>query len=626
MSKVMQEDTSQLYYFGQRILQIIQPLAVGSDRRQVLSTLVRSVADNFAADGCWLLHYPTPDTVEVVANYTYNHLTAAWGMTLGNKKPPEAITPTEWRQPLLAGYKVMVVNTYDRQQVSGCLIVATKGVIWYPETELVLQIVAEYIATALALAELNQQAHIAKVYPALYYHLTQAIVENRELNELFQIAVRDMLTALQLERGMILSLKTSDRTPDRVQVVTAIDAKGGKIENVPRSFALQDSQYCQQALSQAPSPAIFTTSSKTATETDRAIFETSRLPSTVAIPLMGTSSSVRVASAEPNRAPSNATWGWLVLQSSQPRRWLPVELDLLRCTIYQIALARIQKQALRQARNLAANRSSQVQTSLQLQAKLHEAGRKQMEKLRQHNQLKDEFISTVSHELRTPLTSMLMAIKMLRQPDLDPDRQQRYLDILEDQCQREIKLVNDLLTLQQVESQQLEIHPQSIDLNRFIEEKVNQVSQTWQEKKQLRVQLDLPEVSSQLETDESSLNRILEELLVNAGKFAIPHSIVQITAHPEPEATTIEVTNLSKLIPTTDLPQLFDKFRRAEGVTQQAIEGTGLGLALVKSLVEHLHGRIDVSSVPLPNATNNEPQAQTSFAITIPNVLNTDRI
>jgi signal transduction histidine kinase len=619
---MIQEDPSQLYYFGQRILQIIQPLAVGSDRRQVLASLARSVADNFAADGCWLVHYPSSSTMDVVANYTYNHLTAAWGNALAGKKPPSAPNPIEWRQPLLAGYQVMVVDTYDRQQVNGSLIIATKGVTWYPETKLVLQIVAQYVATALSLAEMNQQAHIAKVYPALYYHLTQAIVDNEDLDTLFRIAVEDMLTALQLQRGMILSLRSNDRDkldPQNiyVQVVTAIDARTEPIENLPRFFPLVNSEYCRQALTAVPAPTTLDRL-KNATDTDRVIFDSTRLSNTAMIPLMGTSNA--------DRDPMSAIWGWLVLQDSQPRRWFPVELDLLRCTIYQIALARIQKQALRQAQNVLANRTAQVQTSLQLQSKLHEAGRKQMEKLRHNNQLKDEFISTISHELRTPLTSMSMAIKMLRQPGIDPDRQQRYLDILEEECQREIKLVNNLLTLQQLESQQLEINPQKIDLNYLINEKVSQVSQNWVEKKQLKIDLDLPETSPHLETDLDTLSRIVEELLTNAGKFALPHTIVQIQTKSDREQTTIQITNLSKPISPEDLPYLFTKFHRAEGTTKQAIAGTGLGLALVKSLVEHLQGNVSVTSDPLEQTSEGVEQASTSFTVTIPNVLERDRV
>ncbi|MEO1069940.1 MAG: histidine kinase dimerization/phospho-acceptor domain-containing protein, partial [Cyanobacteria bacterium J06638_6] len=85
------------------------------------------------------------------------------------------------------------------------------------------------------------------------------------------------------------------------------------------------------------------------------------------------------------------------------------------------------------------------------QAHLQSQGQRQTEQMRYLNYLKDDFLSTLNHELRTPLTSMMLAIRMLRRPDLTPERSAMYLDILEQQCTREINLVNDLLMLQTLE-------------------------------------------------------------------------------------------------------------------------------------------------------------------------------
>lgn len=87
-----------------------------------------------------------------------------------------------------------------------------------------------------------------------------------------------------------------------------------------------------------------------------------------------------------------------------------------------------------------------------------------MDQLQELNQLKEEFISTMNHELRTPLTAMSLAIRMLRQPKLPAKRRQKYLDILEQQCNQEIELINDLLSLQQLESNPAYIQKQSLDI------------------------------------------------------------------------------------------------------------------------------------------------------------------
>jgi signal transduction histidine kinase len=652
------QDSREIDYFGQRILQIVQPIAAGGDRREVLPLLAQSVANNFAADGCWVLQYVSPGVVRVAAAACVNHRTNIISGQLPNYKIPSASTPTQWKIPLLPDYQVMVVETRDQDRVTGCLVVATKGVQWYRETKLVFQIVADYVGAALIEEDLQAQAQISRIYPQLHYQLTQAIVENQKVDRLFEIAVADMVEALQLKRGLVLTLKNDGSRPNRnvtppstasqatsatvsasqslklfkderfnisgtvssltlakalvpsttqVQIVTTIDVRAGNTKTLPPSFLLENSHLCKAALANAPNSTIFNNSDQT-TATDKLIFQDDELPSIAMIPLMGATS--------PDRPPADALWGWLVLQNDRSRNWHPVELNLLQCQIYQIALARIQNTTLKQARNAIASRTSQVQTSLQLQTKLHDAGRKRMDKLRQANELKDEFINTIGHELRTPLTSMSLAIKMLRQDNVDPDRRKQYLDILDEQCQREIKLVNDLLKFQQLESNQLEFRPQTIGLNPFVSEQATLVADRWPDSKSIELSLHLPNISPEIETDADSLQHILEELLVNAGKFALPNTTVEVWLTLKSEEVILKISNLSKPIMPEDLPHLFDKFRRGTGTTQQAIAGTGLGLALVKSMVEHVGGTIAVTSDFVESGI-----AKINFTVIIPTVL-----
>jgi signal transduction histidine kinase len=681
---LLMQDSREIDYFGQRILQIVQPIAASGDRRQVLSLLAQSIANNFAADGCWVVQYLSPGVTRVAASACFNHRAQAVSAELPTYNIPSAVNPVQWRIPLLPDCQVMVVETHNQGQVTGCLIVATKGVEWYRETKLVFQIVSDYVGAALIEENLHVQAQISQIYPKLHHHLTQAIVENQQVDRLFEIAVADMVEALQLKRGLVLTLKAGEagkqqrnnsqprgvdqlpgskllspatgisrsemnsnqrgqiqstklvnledrrarllqqpnsqssaltkhpepKTTTQVQIVTTVDVRKGNLASLPPSFFLEDSHFCTAALANAPHPTIFDGNDRS-TATDRLIFQNEQLPSIAMIPLMGAITG--------DRQPADAVWGWLILQHDCSRHWHPVELELLQCQVYQIALARIHQKNLKQARNAVASRTSQVQTSLQIQAKLHDAGRKRMEKLRQANELKDDFINTISHELRTPLTSMSLAIKMLRQPDVDPDRREQYLDILDQQCQREIKLVNDLLKLQQLASNQLEFRPQTIALNPFISEQATIVADRWQERKALELWLHLPQVSPQIETDADSFKYILEELLVNAGKFALPQTMVEVWLNVTPERTVFQITNQSKPIPEQDLPHLFDRFRRGSGVTQQAIAGTGLGLALVQSMVDHIQGTITVISDPISTSI-----AKTSFTVTIPTLIEQD--
>jgi signal transduction histidine kinase len=649
------QDSREIDYFGQRILQIIQPLAAGEDRQEVLTLLAQSVANNFAADGCWVLHYPEPGSIRVAASGCVSHRTNSISTKIPSYTPPPAPTPSLWRMPLLPDYQVMVVEIRDRGRVNGCLMVATKGVEWYRETKLVLQIVADYIGTALIEQELQFQAQISEIYPKLHYQLSQAIVENQKTDRLFEIAVSDMVDALKLKRGLVLKLKTSDPSKQKqsavkvtdlsptdalqletedvwaeqtdepapisaidparalasqstqVQIVTTIDTRNTIAQKLPSFFLLESSQFCREALANVPNPTIFNGSTR-GTPIDRLIFQDDRLPSIAMIPLMG--------STIPDRHPQQSVWGWLVLQHHENRRWHPVELKLLQCQIYQIVLARIHTKSLQQAHSKVDNRTSQVQILLQIQTKLLADARNQMEKLKQANELKDEFINTIGHELRTPLTSMSLAIKMLQQAEIEPERRQQYLNILDEQCQREIKLVNDLLKMQQVESHQLDFRPQSIAIDRFIAEQATFVSERWLDSKSLTLSLHLPNVPHQIDTDAESLKHIVEELLINAGKFASPNTEIAVWVSVEGRLMTIEVTNISKPIADEDLPHLFDKFRRGQGTTKQAIAGTGLGLALVKSLVEHIKGEISLTSTPI-----DETMAKICFIVKIPTVL-----
>ncbi len=279
---------------------------------------------------------------------------------------------------------------------------------------------------------------------------------------------------------------------------------------------------------------------------------------------------------------------------------------------------RTAQQTLRQAQVVADERTAQLQSSQGLLTKLQAAGRRRVEQLDEANRLKDEFISAISHELRTPLTSMSLAIKMLRQPGIDSDRQTRYLDILQQQCAQEINLINDLLTIQQLETNQADFDSsacakgdrQLIMLESLLQPLIARFQETWASKN-LQLKVLLPS-NLQWYTDSESLTRILQELLTNAGKYAHPETIVELTAEQVAGNVVLKVIDRGKLITAADLPYIFQKFRRGKGMTQQAVAGTGLGLALVKSLVQHLQGEVSVTS------TGSEPVAETCFQVSLP--------
>jgi signal transduction histidine kinase len=237
------------------------------------------------------------------------------------------------------------------------------------------------------------------------------------------------------------------------------------------------------------------------------------------------------------------------------------------------------------------------------------------EQLNYLNYLKEDFLSTLNHELRTPLTSMMLAIRMLRRPDLTPERASMYLDILEQQCSRETNLVNDLLMLQSVSAQPSTIAPEAVDLGALLGD-IAEREQGQFARAHLQLKLDLPDHAVILATSRERLNRVLRELLTNARKYAASNSSTLLSLVDNlatDQSVEICVTSIGAGIQTEELPHIFDKFRRGQSATKHAIPGTGTGLALVKGLLEQMKGTITVSSQPL-----HEQHWQTCFKIELP--------
>ena len=230
------------------------------------------------------------------------------------------------------------------------------------------------------------------------------------------------------------------------------------------------------------------------------------------------------------------------------------------------------------------------------QARLYQAAQAQVEELEKLNQLKDDFLSTVSHELRTPISNMKMAIRMLK---LTPtgERAKRYWEILESECDREAILVSDLLDLQRLETaSHADVSHESIWLQDWLPPILTPFKARAQEHQQsLEVEIapDLPS----LWVNPQRLERVLTELLNNACKYTTGQGSIAFSVHNNAGSHSIQfkIRNQAE-IPETELPHIFKKFYRVPNGDPWKRGGTGLGLALVKKLVEQMKGTIDVES------------------------------
>lgn len=462
----------------------------------------------------------------------------------------------------------------------------------------------------------SQQQDLQKTYQHqnLIKQLTILSRSNLELNQMFQVVIASTAESLQADRGLLILLKYTDplfRTQAKKQIPKAKatvvgewtkktqNSRTSKLEILNQSFSLSECGLCQRAFIDSGKPVIFDDlTAQNDISCAVPLFALEELPAVLLMPLES----------------QGKILGFLVLQQSFPRSWQPAELNLVEMVCAQVSNAIIQSQTLRQVQTLVDERTAKLQSSLELQAKLHERTRQYVEQLRQLNELKDEFLSNMSDRLRYPLTNMLMSIRNLRLPGIAPERQLRYLDILEQECTKEINLINDLLTLQKLESPHEAPQLESIDLNTRIEH----IAASFEKKlaeKGLNISIELPQESLRLQTELESFDRILQELLTNACKYSEHDTIVRLHAFHQVDEqidrVIIKVTNIGRAISEEEATYIFDKFRRGKG---RWTPGTGLGLALVKSLVQHLNGAIAVESLPIPDSQ----QSEICFTLTLP--------
>jgi signal transduction histidine kinase len=252
------------------------------------------------------------------------------------------------------------------------------------------------------------------------------------------------------------------------------------------------------------------------------------------------------------------------------------------------------------------------------QARLYQASQAQVEALEKLNRLKDDFLSTVSHELRTPMANIKMAAQMLeivlrrdKLLDADAGSLPRYFQILHSECQREIKLINDLLDLSRLEMATEPLFLTALSLQSWLPNIVKPFSERINSQQQ-HLEVVIPTALAPLSTDQSYLERIITELLSNACKYTPAHGQIAVVVAVERTKARFEISNTGIEIATSDRDRVFEKFYRIPNNDPWKHGGTGLGLALTKKLVETLGGSIWVTSeaglttfiVELPNGVS----------------------
>ncbi len=255
------------------------------------------------------------------------------------------------------------------------------------------------------------------------------------------------------------------------------------------------------------------------------------------------------------------------------------------------------------------------------QSRLYQQTQERLSEVETVSQMKDDFLSTVSHELRTPITNMKMALQMLSmtmQSSMD-DRQARYLDILRSEVSREADLINDLLDLQRLDAGGMGFVLEPIELESAIPQLLTPFESRANER-HLHLETQIVPGLAPILSDMAAFKRIVSELVNNACKYTPAGERIVVAAYARVDANdyvTVSITNFGVQLPEEECDRIFDKFYRVPKSDVWKQGGTGLGLALVKGLVEQLSGAIAVESrssgTPLPSFCPHHHQHATHF-------------
>ncbi len=226
----------------------------------------------------------------------------------------------------------------------------------------------------------------------------------------------------------------------------------------------------------------------------------------------------------------------------------------------------------------------------------------QNERLLELDRLKDEFVATASHELRTPLTSLSGYLEMSLDPaegPLTPSRE-NHLRIAQRNAGRLTVLVDQLLFLARADSHPLALDPQPVDLGEILDEAAETAGPAAGAKKiLLRVEAE----PQRAVADRTQLVRIVDNLVTNAVKFTPDGGTVRLVARGVGARAILEVTDTGVGVPSSDLPELFNRFFRGRNAIEEAVPGSGLGLAISQVIAEAHGSTIEVESTPGSGST-----------------------
>ncbi len=217
-------------------------------------------------------------------------------------------------------------------------------------------------------------------------------------------------------------------------------------------------------------------------------------------------------------------------------------------------------------------------------------------RMRRLEQMRSEFVANVTHELKTPLTSIRGSIELLKSSDRDEETRKYFYDVLDIEAERLHHLIDDMLTLSQIENARDDPTLVRCNVAREISEVASRLRRTAEENQvTLRCFLD-PEIW--VECSPQRLQQLVGNLIENAIKYNVPNGTVTVTAAIQRQIAIIRVADTGIGIAPEHIPRLFERFYRVDTSRSREIGGTGLGLSIVKHIAALYRGDVSVESVP----------------------------
>lgn len=217
---------------------------------------------------------------------------------------------------------------------------------------------------------------------------------------------------------------------------------------------------------------------------------------------------------------------------------------------------------------------------------------------KQYEEDRKKMISNISHDFRTPLTSMLGYIEMLKDDkNLSGDEKTKYLEVVSNKGETLRNLIEEFFNLAKIDSHDIIIKPKKINITEILRQSILSFLKDF-EVNEIKPIIEIPDKDIFIEADEKAIFRILQNLITNSLKYGSEGKIIGVELRENKDNVVIEIYDRGMGIPKGEIPYIFKRLYTVDKSRNSKLKGSGLGLTIVKKLVEKHGGTIEVSSIP----------------------------